>query len=406
MLNGRTLHSKVSFTGVPGSGLPVRAIVVGAGISGLSAAAFLARNGWQLTVVDHAAGPRPQGYMIDFFGRGWEAAEKLGIIPRIRELGYQIPRVDYVDPRGRSRASLPFARFSKLVSGDFTSILRPDLERAVHEALPPEVAVHYGRAIAAVGQDGAGVTATLDNGSVLEADLLIGADGIHSAVRSLVFGPEEDFFHFLGFHVAAYYIEDAKLGALIGDRVAATDTRNESMFFYRLRDGRTAVLAIHRTGDPARPPDPRALLRSRYRTLGWICPQALAECPEDFYYDQVAQIRMPRWHTGRVVLLGDAAAAVSLLAGQGASLAMAGAYLLADHLRREPDIGRALSGFEAGWRSEVEGHQRAGADAASWFVPATRRASVMRRTAIRLMRVPGMGRLIGSSLIGKSGAAL
>lgn len=384
----------------------MRALVVGAGISGLSAAAFLARNGWEVAVVDHAAGPRPQGYMIDFFGRGWEAAEKLGIIPRIRELGYQIQRVDYVDPWGRSRASLPYARFSKVVRGDFTSILRPDLERAIREALPPGVSVQYGRTVAAVGQNGEGVTVTLDDGTVMERDLLVGADGVHSAVRSLVFGPEDDFFRFLGFHVAAYYLDDPNLGALIGDRVAVTDTRNEAMFFYRLRDGRTAVLAAHRTGDPARPPDPRALLRSRYGALGWICPEALAGCPEDIYYDQAAQIRMPCWHSGRVVLLGDAAAAVSLLAGQGASLGMAGAYLLAEQLRQEPDIGRALTAFESGWRAEVEGHQRAGAGAASWFVPATRRASVMRRTAIRLMRVPGMGHLIGSSLIGKSGAAL
>ncbi|RNL52059.1 FAD-dependent monooxygenase [Arthrobacter oryzae] len=384
----------------------MKVIICGAGISGLSAGAFLARNGWQVVIVDHAMGPRPQGYMIDFFGRGWEAAEKLGIIPRIRELGYQIPRVDYVDSRGRSRASLPFARFSKVVSGDFTSILRPDLECAIREALPPDVVVRYGRTITAVGQGDDGVTATLDDGSLLEGELLVGADGIHSTVRSLLFGPEKDFFCFLGFHVAAYYVDDAHLGALVGDRVAVTDTRNESMFFYRLRDGRTAVLAVHRTDDPARPPDPQSLLQSRYCALGWICPEALAECPEDFYYDQVAQIRMPCWHSGRVVLLGDAAAAVSLLAGQGASLGMAGAYLLADHLRLEPDIGRALSAFETGWRSEVEDHQRAGADAAGWFVPATRRASIMRRMAIRLMRVPGVGGLIGSNLIGKSGAAL
>ncbi len=384
----------------------MKVIVCGAGISGLSAGVFLALNGWQVVIVDQAAGPRPQGYMIDFFGRGWEAAEKLGIIPRIRELGYRIPRVDYVDPQGRSRASLPFSRFSEVVSGDFTSILRPDLERAIREALPPDVAVRYGHTVTAVVQDDDGVTVTLEDGSVLEGDLLVGADGIHSAVRSLIFGPESDFFYFLGFHVAAYYIEDGRFGALVGNRVAATDTRNESMFFYRLRDGRTAVLAVHRTDDPALPPDARTLLRSRYGNLGWICPAALAECPEDFYYDQVAQIRMPRWHNGRVVLLGDAAAAVSLLAGQGASLGMAGAYLMAEHLRQEPEIGPALAAFEAAWRPEVEDHQRAGAGAAGWFVPATRRASIMRRTAIRLMRVPGVGSLIGSNLIGKSGAAL
>ncbi|WCI08956.1 FAD-dependent monooxygenase [Arthrobacter sp. OVS8] len=165
------------------------------------------------------------------------------------------------------------------------------------------------------------VAVTLDDGQVLEADLLIGADGVHSAIRALAFGPEEDFLHYLGFHVGAYSFRDAGLAALVGNRIAVTDTRNEAMFFYRLRDGRITAMAVHRTKNPEIPADPQALLRSRYRNLGWICPAALQHCPDDLYYDQVAQIRMPRWHTGRVILLGDAAAAVSLLAGQGASSA-------------------------------------------------------------------------------------
>lgn len=384
----------------------MRAIICGAGISGLSAAVFLSRNGWRVVVVEQAAGPRPQGYMIDFFGSGWRAAEELGIIPRIRELGYQVERLEYVDTRGRSRATLPFARFSQVVKGDLTSILRPDLELAIREAAPPEVDIRYGRTISAVGQSSDRVTATLDDGQVLEAELLIGADGIHSTVRELSFGPEEEFFHYLGFQVGAYSFRDPELAAIIGDRFAVTDTRNEAMFFYRLRDGRTTALAVHRTEDPARPDHPQTVLRTRYRKLGWICPAALDHCPEDIYYDQVAQIRMPRWHTERVVLLGDAAAAVSLLAGQGASLGMAAAYVLADELAKRPSVGEALAGFESRWRPQVEDHQRAGAAAARWFVPATRYASFMRRTAIRLMKFPGMTGLVSSSLIGKSGAAL
>jgi len=225
-------------------------------------------------------------------------------------------------------------------------------------------------------------------------------------VRQLVFGPEEDFLHYLGFQVGAYSFRDAALARSVGDRFAITDTRNESMFFYELRDGTITAMGVHRTDDPARPADPRAAMRARYRSLGWICPAALEHCPDEFYYDQVAQIKMPRWHTGRVVLLGDAAAAVSLLAGQGASLGMGAAYVLADELAGDIDMGAALAAFENRWRPLVVEHQRAGAAAAQWFVPATRYASVLRRTAIRLMKLPGMSRLIGSSLVGKSGAAL
>jgi 2-polyprenyl-6-methoxyphenol hydroxylase-like FAD-dependent oxidoreductase len=115
---------------------------------------------------------------------------------------------------------------------------------------------------------------------------------------------------------------------------------------------------------------------------------------------------MPRWHTGRVVLLGDSAAAVSLLAGQGASLGIAGAYVLADELGKQPGIAHALAAFETRWRPKVEEHQQAGVSAAQWFVPATRYASFKRRTAIRLTKIPGITRLISVSLIGKSGAGL
>ena len=135
------------------------------------------------------------------------------------------------------------------------------------------------------------MTVTLDDGGILDADLLIGADGIHSAVRELVFGPEEEFFHYLGFQVGAYSFHDPGLAARIGDRLAVTDTRNEAMFFYRLRDGTVTAMAVHRAGNPILPADPQALLRSRYRGLGWICPAALDHCPHEIYYDQVAQIQ-------------------------------------------------------------------------------------------------------------------
>lgn len=381
----------------------MKAVICGAGISGLSAAAFLARDGWQVIVLEQSREPRPQGYIIDFFGPGWQAASGLGIVPRLRELGYQIQKLDYVDRHGKARATLPFAGLAQVVSGGLISILRPDLELAIREGLPPEVDLRYGRTVSAVGQSREGVTVTLDDGQVLEADLLIGADGIHSTIRELAFGPEEEFFHYLGFQVGAYSFRDPELAARIGDRVAATDTRNEAMFFYRLRDGGITAMAAHREGNPAIPDDPQAQLRSRYRRLGWICPAAVEHCPEDLYYDQVAQIRMPRWHTGRVVLLGDAAAAVSLLAGQGASLGMAAAQALAEELRQHTAIGTALASFEERVRPAVEEQQKAGVSAAQWFVPATRYAAFVRRTAVRLSGWPKYPVSGGGCLFSRAG---
>jgi 2-polyprenyl-6-methoxyphenol hydroxylase-like FAD-dependent oxidoreductase len=222
----------------------------------------------------------------------------------------------------------------------------------------------------------------------------------------MVFGPESGYFKFLGFHVGAYSFRDNRVKDILANRYVITDTCSEAMFFYRLRDGSISALGVHRTDKQQRPCDIQQEFRERYRPLGWLCPLALEHCPESFYYDQVAQIRMPRWHRGRVVLLGDAAAAVSLLAGQGASLGMAGAYVLADELAKHDQVPDALAAFEARWRPHVAEQQKAGVSAAKWFIPADRRALLMRRLSMRLIKVPGVSRLVSGAVVGKIGAAI
>lgn len=391
----------------------MKAIICGAGITGLSAANFLSAKGWDVTLVERSAGPRPEGYMIDFFGSGWQAATHMGVIGRIRELGYDVNRIDYVDSSGRSTAHLGYESFTKVVGDRLRSILRPDLEQAIREVLPDSVELFYSTTIstvqdssAAAAGSGGKVDVELSDGRRLTADLVIGADGIHSDVRGMVFGPESDYFKFLGFHVGAYSLRDNRVKDILANRYAITDTCREAMFFYRLRDGSISALGVHRTDRRERPDDIQQEFREHYRSLGWLCPLALERCPESFYYDQVAQIRMPCWHRGSVVLLGDAAAAVSLLAGQGASLGMAGAYVLADELAKHAQVPDALAAFEARWRPQVAEQQKAGVSAAKWFVPADRRALLMRRLSMRLIKVPGVSRLVSGAVVGKIGAAL
>ena len=115
----------------------MKAIIAGAGIAGLSAANFLAARDWSVTVLERADGPRQEGYMIDFFGPGFDAAGELGVLPRLRELGYPVARLDYVDAKGRSRAHLDVGSFASMMDGNLVSILRPDLELVLREALPP-----------------------------------------------------------------------------------------------------------------------------------------------------------------------------------------------------------------------------------------------------------------------------
>lgn len=382
----------------------MKAVICGAGIAGLALAQRLSTQGWEVVVLEKAPGPRTQGYMIDFFGAGYDAAQAMGLLPRLRELGYDVVAAEYVDATGRTRGRLGFGQFARAVGGRLVSIMRPDLELALRERLPHEVDLRYVTTVTDVEHDAAGgVRVTLAGGQVLDADLLVGADGIHSGVRRLVFGEERNQLRHLGFHTAAFTFHDPAIHALVGDRLCLTDSLDRQFGLYGLRDGRVAAFAVHRAGDPALPADPRAALLAEYRSLGWVVPDALAKCPpaSEIYYDQVAQTVTPRWHRGRVVLLGDACHAVSLLAGQGASLGIAGAYLLAEHLRRADSVDQALTAYEQVWRPVVEEKQRVARKGVRWFLPHTRTQLHLRRAMLALSRLPGFNRVVANSLAGK-----
>jgi 2-polyprenyl-6-methoxyphenol hydroxylase-like FAD-dependent oxidoreductase len=381
----------------------MKAVVCGAGIAGLAVAQRLAVLGWEVVVLEKAPGPRTQGYMIDFFGDGYDAAEAMGALPRLRELGYQVDEVRFVDEDGRRRAGLRYPTFAATVGGRLLSIMRPDLERALRECLPAGVETRFGTGLTGVENGSGGVRVTLTDGQVLHADLLVGADGIHSPVRGLVFGEEREYLRYLGFHTAAFTFRDPAIHARVRDGFSLTDSVDRQVGLYGLRDGRVAAFTVHRAADPALPADPRAALRAEYGSLGWVVPDALASCPPagEVYYDQVAQIRLPSWHRGRVVLVGDAAHAVSLLAGQGASLAVAGAFVLAEQLRAAGSVEAGLAGYERVWRPVAEEKQHAGRKAVRWFLPRSATQLRARRAVLALAWLPGLGHLIAGSLAGK-----
>ena len=384
----------------------MKVVVCGAGITGLALAGRMAAEGWETVVVEQAPCARPQGYMIDFFGPGFDAAEAIGLLPRIRELGYHVREAAYLDARGRRRASLSYERMAGALGGRLVSIMRPDLERVLRERLPAGVDLRFGRRLTGIRNGADGVRAILDGGAELSADLLVGADGIHSTVRRLVFGEEQRYLRYLGFHTAAFTFREPMVHADVtsqGYRFCLTDTLGRQMGMYGLRDGRIAVFAVHLAPWPALPDDPQAALRAEYGQLGWAIPVALARCPpaSEIYYDQVAQVEIPRWSEGRVVLAGDACHAVSLLAGQGASLGIAGACLLARHLSRSASIGAALASYERLWRPVITDKQRTGRKLAPWFVPQARPRLWARRGALKVASLPVCSRYAAQIITGK-----
>ncbi|GAA2027520.1 FAD-dependent monooxygenase [Agromyces tropicus] len=390
----------------------MRAAVIGAGMAGLASARQLALAGWEVDVLERADGPRADGYMMDFFGLGFDAAERMGLLPRLRDAAYRIGAVEYVDAkRGKRTASIDYDQFASALDGRLLSLMRPDLELVLLDALgdAPEgsVRVHYGARFAE--EDGAEHPEEVAR--LLEgADVVIGADGIHSSVRASLFGDESQYLRPLGLRAAAYVIDGApELHAEYDGRFVLTDTIDRQAGIYSLRDGRVAAFLAYREDAAGQPPageDAPTRLRRVFGGLWEPIDRLLDRCPPHPYDDVVAQVVLPRWHRGSTVLAGDACQAVSLLAGQGASLAIAGAELLTSLIGPCTDaaaIESAMVEYERRWRPVVEEKQAAGRRAAGTFLPPDRWHLLMRRWALRGSSLPVVKTIVMRSIAGGTG---
>jgi 2-polyprenyl-6-methoxyphenol hydroxylase-like FAD-dependent oxidoreductase len=368
----------------------VRIAINGAGIAGPTLAWWLRKSGHDVLLVEQASRLRRGGYIIDFWGAGYDIAEKMGILPRLRELGYQVREVRFVDCAGRTRSGFSADVFGRMTGGRFTSLLRSDLSATIYQALHG-VEVIFGDSIATIQDEGEAVRIGLSGGASRLVDLVVGADGQHSAVRRHRFGPEGAFIVPLGYHVAAIEIAGYHPRDELVYVSHAVPGRQVSRF--AMRGDRTLVLFVFR--DEAIPQgslaDPRRVLRQVFGDVGWECPAMLdaLDQVDEVYFDQVSQIRMDRWITGRTALVGDAAACVSLLAGEGCGLAMLEAYILAGELAvAGDDWALGLARYEKRLRGFLRQKQRSAERFAPAFVPRTRRGIAFRHLVTRLLRLP------------------
>lgn len=367
----------------------MRVLISGAGIAGLTLALCLHRQGHEVLVVDKMPRLRHDGYMIDFFGPGYRAAELMGLLPRLQALHQPVTHTTFLAKDGAPRFTLPYSQIQALTAGRCFNFLRGDLERLLSEALAGRVPVRFCTEVLRVREDRGTVQVVLSDVTTHTCDLLVGADGVHSNVRSLGFGPEQSFLRYLGYHAAACILERPP-------NLAAPD----GTYFTMALPGRQAVVHLLRSGQVAiffAHADPSSLYESVqfairnklakvYGDLGWHMPELLRRQREGayVYYDTVSQVVMKAWTRGRIALLGDACWCGSLLAGQGASLAVAGAYALSEELEREKDVPTALSWYEQRLRPLVDRKQKEGRDFARWFVPTSVLKCAARDLALRM----------------------
>jgi 2-polyprenyl-6-methoxyphenol hydroxylase-like FAD-dependent oxidoreductase len=371
----------------------MKILINGAGVAGPTLAWWLARSGHEVTLVERAPALRAGGYVIDFWGAGYDIAERMGVLPRILERGYQVREVRLVDRAGGTVGGFSTDVFVRATGGRFTSIRRSDLARAIFDDLDGSVETIFGDSVAAIDDRGDCVNVSLERAESREVDLVIGADGLHSRVRALVFGDESDLEVPLGYRVAAFEVRGYRPRDELVYVTYAVPGRQLSRF--AMRDDRTLFLAVFREEycagleSASAAADPKAIVRRIYSGLGWECTRIVEAMNDagDIYFDRVSQIRMRRWTSGRVALVGDAAACVSLLAGEGTGLAMTEAYVLAAELAvARGDHRAAFAAYERRMMPFLEKKQRSAARFASSFVPKTAMGVAFRNLVTKLLR--------------------
>ena len=380
-----------------------RVLVVGMGIAGIAAALRLEKAGWDPVIVERAPERRNGGYFIALFGVGVGPAERLGILDAIPDRAHPETVTLEIDRDGGRRRGMGFTDLPKPVRPRV--MMRGDVERALYEALPESVEVRFSTVPTKISEEPDRVDVTLNDTeagttSTESFDLVVGADGLRSTVRRLVFGPHEKFLKSLNHIIVAYQLSKPVTGFNHHDGIALTEPGLSASVFPFADKEPTAMLS-YRNADidgQFRIP-PGEALRKAFgpKPLGPVLEELFTEFEntEDRLFDSAHQAVMPTWHTDRVALVGDAAYCPTLYTGMGASSGLAGADLLGTELERHPDnITLALNQWEARLRPFSQYIQRNISKDLPMFVPQSRAQKVMRNGLLQIAHTPVIGDLV------------
>lgn len=363
-------------------------LISGAGIAGPTLAFWLNRYGFAVTVVEKAGALRGGGYPIDVRGTALEVVRRMGILPRLRDAHIDMRRLTFLDGDGKEVASVNPHTVTGGVAGRDLEVRRGDLTDVLYTAVRDEVEFLFNDSIDTLDQSsGHGVDVTFRGGGSRTFDMALGADGLHSRTREFLFGPEEQFHRYLGYCFAGFTMRNT-LGLSHELMMWNTPGRAAALYAVGNNDDVHAFLNFARPKPPFdafRPPEAqRDLVAAVFADAGWEVPGMLAALrdADDLFFDGVSQIRMPRWSSGRVALVGDAAYAPSFLTGQGSSLALVGAYMLAGSLA-DRDHATGFAAYEHNTREFVTVNQDQVGKGDATLFPTTARALEQRNEMLR-----------------------
>ncbi len=356
------------------SGMNRKVLISGASIAGPALAYWLGRHGFRPTVVELAPALREGGQAVDFRGETHlTVLEHMGLLAELRRIRTGGSPMRFVDERGQTRLHLP-AEFA----GGEIEVLRGDLSRVLYEHSLPRTEYVFGDSVSGLTETSSGVRVDFRHGETREFDLVIGADGLHSNVRRLAFGPERDYVSHLGYYAATWRLPNdlrlepgkGSVGLNVPGRLASVgaDRRDAA------RAGAFFVFAAPELAyDRHDPEQQKRLVAEAFSGLGWEVPRLLASLREapDLYFDSISRADVPAWSTGRVGLVGDAACGATI-GGMGTGTAVVAAYVLAGELARAGgDHRAAFTRYESRLRKYAQGCQAGGDRTGKFLAPGT-----------------------------------
>ena len=384
----------------------LKILISGAGIAGCTLAYWLARDGHAATVVERGGALRSSGSPVDVRGPAVDLVERMNIAARLRQASIHLKGMTLLDSGGRRVARVDIAALrSSIVPKDF-EIARGDLARTLFDASADDAEYVFRDSIKALAQDERGVDVTFDRAPPCRFDLVVGADGLHSIVRRLAFGPDSEFVQHAGLYAATVSLPQ---GGNLDGQMFLLNTPGKLVALHPCQGVPLAYFVFWQ------PPIPgfdytdleqhKCILETAFAGIGWRVPEFLAAVrgASDMYFDSVARVDVPTWSRGRVALLGDASSCVSLF-GDGSTLAIAGAYQLAKELSERPtDPQGAFGAYQAVHSKLVASKQKNLVSTASRIIPRTP-TGIWLSTRVFWKAVSGVGAVmrLGRKLRGKS----